>query len=59
MPEPVSENGWTRRELLKRLKEAEEQIRLAENRIELYRVAVKTLQHELGTLPVETKGLEQ
>ena len=55
MPEPVSENGWTRRELLKRLKEAEEQIRLAENRVELYRVAVKTLQHELGTLPVETK----
>ena len=45
--ESVSENGWTRRELLKRLKEAEEQIRLAENRVELYRDVAKALRREL------------
>ena len=52
MKDPVSENGWTRRELVRRIKEAEHQIKLAEARAEQYRVAVKALQRELGTLPV-------
>jgi hypothetical protein len=52
MPEPVSENGWTRRELLKRLKEAENKLECTEAVADYLRLSVKTLKHELGTLPV-------
>ena len=59
MTEPVSENGWTRRELVKRLKEAEHVLELAEKKVTDSLWAIKDLKRELGTLPVETKSENQ
>ena len=55
MTEPVSENGWTRRELVRRIKEAEHVLELAEKKVTDSLWAIKDLERELGTLPVETK----
>jgi hypothetical protein len=55
MAEPVSENGWTRRELVRKLKETEHRLKLAEEGVTYWLSAIKDLKQEIGTLPVETK----
>ena len=55
MTEPVSENGWTRRELVRRIKEAEHVLELAEEKVTYWLSAIKDLKQEIGTLPVVTK----
>ena len=53
----LSENGWTRKELLARIKTANERITEYVRMVESEKAALKAIAYELGTLNVGRKKL--
>lgn len=55
MAKVLSENGWTRKELLFDLRQKTKQFHDAEERVKVVENQIKAIRQELGTLPVRVQ----